>query len=230
MGDKIIKRYDFPEIIKQQVPELGMDSFTISLPKNIELPFYRLRVGSIKKDGDEINSTSFLTCDQNVKSKVFADSVANKIIGLPKTDNSIYSQSSSLSDGSSVIEFYIVGKERGSRFFNNPLTTPLKESYYVSKHEAEFVFTLDREWILPVYIYDPDAMSAWWISGFANNQILSTDAYFWDWFLKNSPNVEKVDGHFEVNVCNRLGETTTLTFMGTKEEIGKFDLMSIRFV
>ena len=230
MSDKIIKRYDFPEIIKQQVPELGMDSFSISLPKNIELPFYRLRVGSIKKDGDEIKSTSFLTCDQKVKSEAFADSVANKIISLPKTDNSIYSQSSSLPDGSSVIEFYLVGKERGSRFFNNPLTTPLKESYYVSKHEAEFVFTVDREWILPVYIYDPDAMSAWWISGFANNQISGTGRYFWDWLLENSPNAEKVGDYFEVNVCNRLGETTALMFMGEREEIGKFDLMSVRFV
>ena len=43
-------------------------------------------------------------------------------------------------------------------------------------------------------------------------------------------NVEKVGRHFEVNVCNRLGETTALTFVGAKEEIGKFDLMSIRFV
>lgn len=230
MSDKIMKRYDFPEIIKQQVPELGMDSFTISLPKNIELPFYRLWVANIKKDGDEVNSASFLACDRNAKSEVFADSVANKIISLPKTDNSIYSQSSVLSDGSSVIKFYIVGRERGSRFFNNPLTTPLKESYYVSKHEAEFVFTIDREWILPVYVYDPEAMSAWWISGFANNQISGPGRYFWDWLLENSPNVEKVGDYFEVNVCNRLGETTALMFMGEREEIGKFDLISVRFV
>ena len=64
MSDKIIKRYDFPEIVKQQVPELGMDSFSISLPKNIELPFYRLRVASIKKDGVDVNSNILLNCDQ----------------------------------------------------------------------------------------------------------------------------------------------------------------------
>lgn len=201
--EKVILYFQSNNFIEAMFKRYGMSSeISITVPKYLELPFYSYKFFEKrinKKDKSEVLH-SYLICDRlynNNSEEIFKKTLASKLI---RSKNNYYSKIKETED-ELIEEYYLTCYQKNHRYFIHT-----KKPTYLG---IEYVFVLDNNYILPVYLQLQDKKTFNIIDIMNEYQyIIYEKQDILLWLQKYSPNIEIENGQYYLNCCNERGEVS----------------------